>query len=246
MQSFQFNEFDAIGEETLEAMGRASNFNRWMYETIKPHCKGKILEIGSGAGNISGFFLDDNFNIMLTDIRENYCNKLRTKFNHNPFLLGIEKMNLTDPDFDARHKTLFDSFDTVFALNVVEHIENDSLAVENSRKLLKKGGHLIILVPSYSFLYNRFDHSLGHYRRYTTKSLSRLFYKNQLEIFHRQYFNFTGMLGWFFSGRVLNKKIIPVSQMKIFNQLVPLFKIIDSTLMHRAGLSTIVCGKKIV
>ena len=36
------------GTDTLEVISEADNFNRWMYETIKPHCSGEILEIGSG------------------------------------------------------------------------------------------------------------------------------------------------------------------------------------------------------
>jgi len=244
MQKFEFSEFDAIGEETLESMGQADLFNRWMYKTIRPRCKGQILEIGSGAGNMSKYFFEDDYQLLLTDIRDNYCKKLEQKFGHNPNLLGIEKMNLTDPEFDRNHKTLFNSFDTVFALNVVEHIEDDFLAVKNCYKLLKPNGHLIILVPSYQHLYNRFDVGLGHYRRYTKKSLSQLFRLNNFEITSKQYFNFVGIIGWFFSGQILNHNIIPNSQIKIFNQLVPLFKIIDKALFHRIGLSTIVIGKK--
>lgn len=243
-RKFQFSENDLIGEETLEAMGLAENFNRWMYQTIKPYCKGKIMEIGSGAGNISQFFIRDGFSIVLTDIRETYCQKLREKFSANPGLNGIEKINLVDPHFDQKHNRLFNTFDTVFALNVVEHIEDDMLAISNCKKLLKSGGHLIILVPSYKLLYNGFDRGLGHYRRYNRPTLSQLFIRHGFTILHKQYFNFAGILGWFVSGTLLRKKIIPSGQMKIYNQLVPLFKILDKIIFNAIGLSTIVVGRK--
>jgi 2-polyprenyl-3-methyl-5-hydroxy-6-metoxy-1,4-benzoquinol methylase len=49
---------------------------------------------------------------------------------------------------------------------VVEHIKDDRLAIANCKKLLKKNGHLIILVPAYRYLYNEFDKELEYYRRY--------------------------------------------------------------------------------
>jgi len=245
MPEFEFKEFDAIGEETLEAIGQANRFNQWMYQTIKPWCKGHILEIGSGAGNISKYFLEDNSQIMLSDIRKNYCQKLEHKFSDKKSLLGVTKMNLTDPDFDTKHLGIFNSFDTVFALNVVEHIEDDFHAIKNSYKLLKKGGHLVILVPSYQHLYNKFDIGLGHYRRYTLSSLARILQMNNLKIIRKQYFNFVGLFGWFFSGSILKKEQVPVGQVKVFNSLVPLFKILDLATFHRIGLSTIVVGKKV-
>ncbi len=244
MRNFEFTEYDEIGEETLDAIGKADRFNRWMYQTIKPHCKGSVLEIGSGAGNISKYFLADNFRITLSDIRESYCQRLSEKFGAESGLDGVSILNLTDPHFDKNHKALFNTFDTVFALNVVEHIEDDMLAVKNARKLLRPEGHLIILVPAYPKLYNRFDTGLGHYRRYTQKSLSRLFVANDFNIKAKQYFNFVGIFGWFFSGRILQKDMIPEGQMNIFNRLVPLFKIADAVVFRRFGLSAIVVGKK--
>lgn len=244
MRKFEFSEFDAIGEETLEAIGKAEKFNHWMYRTIKPWCKGEVLEIGSGAGNISKFFLEDGFRLTLTDIRKNYCKKLEGKFSGSPSLHGVVQMDLVDPDFDKTHASVLGTFDTVFALNVVEHIENDLLALQNSRKLLRPGGNLIILVPSYGWMYNRFDIGLGHYRRYTKKSLSRLFGKSGFQILHRQYFNFTGLFGWFVSGKILRKKVIPTGQVSLFNHLIPLVKLLDSLTFRSAGLSTIVVGKK--
>src|SRR5690606_6610600 len=135
-----------------------------------------------------------------------------------------------------------DSFDTVFALNVIEHIEDDIRAVANCKSLLRRNGTLIILVPSYSFLFNRFDKELGHHRRYNIPHLKNLFIRNDLEIIHSQHFNFAGMLGWYFSGNILKKKTIPEGQIKIYNTLVPMFRIIDKLLFNKVGLSTIVVG----
>ena len=57
-KEFEFTENDYVGEKTLDVIAEADKFNDWMYNTIKPFINGKVLEIGSGIGNISKFLLD--------------------------------------------------------------------------------------------------------------------------------------------------------------------------------------------
>jgi hypothetical protein len=109
---------------------------------------------------------------------------------------------------------------------------------------LKEGGNLVILVPAYMSLYNRFDEELGHYRRYTKKSLEKIFTANSLEIIHRQYFNFAGIPGWYVSGKIQKNRTIPGSQMAFYNRLVPVFRLFDKLILNSAGLSVIMVGRK--
>ena len=243
-QEIKFEPIDVIGQETLDVISQADRFNYWMYETIRPHCKGAVLEIGSGLGNISQCFLNDQFSITLTDIRANYSQVLRQKFQQHPTLQAVKQLDLTDPKFDQKFASLFNSFDTVFALNVVEHIKDDALALKNAKKLLRKDGHLVILVPSYQLLFNKLDTELGHYRRYTKQSLSKVFEQNKISIIHKSHFNFMGIFAWFISGRLQANNQIPDSQMRLYNFFVPIFKWIDALLLRQWGLSTIVVGKK--
>lgn len=244
MEKLEFKSNDITGASTLEVISKADKFNQWMYDTIKPFCKGNILEIGSGIGNISSCFLRDNFKIRLTDISEGYCEKLNETFSSNSSFQGAETMDLTDPDFDSKFSKYSGKFDTVFALNVVEHIYEDVLALQNCKKLLSPGGNVVILVPSYQALYNQFDTELDHYRRYTISSLSRVFQTAEIEIIHKQYFNFVGIFGWYISGSILKKKSIPENQMSLYNSLVPLFKKMDKLVLNQWGLSTLIVGKK--
>jgi len=244
MTEFAYKPLDAEGEKTLKTIALANHLNKWMYDCIKPFCKGKILEIGSGVGNISEYFMKDNSDILLTDIRDSYCDALREKFSDSETFLGIENMNLVDPEFDTRFGKYFDSFDTAFALNVVEHIFDDKLAIANCYKLLKPGGQLIILVPAYQWLYTDFDKELEHYRRYTRKRLESLFISHNLNITHSQYFNAAGIAGWIISGKIQHHRIIPAGQLRIFNSLVFIFKLFDRLIFNSFGLSVITVGKK--
>jgi SAM-dependent methyltransferase len=169
---------------------------------------------------------------------------LRKNLNTYPTLRDILLLDLVEVDFIEKNYNLLNKFDTVFALNVVEHINDDSLAIQNCYKLLKPGGNLIILVPAYEALYNRFDKELEHYRRYTQFKLNHLIKSNGFSVIHSQYFNLIGIFGWFFSGKILRKKTIPRDQMKLYNMLVPVFKIVDKITMQKAGLSVISVAKK--
>jgi 2-polyprenyl-3-methyl-5-hydroxy-6-metoxy-1,4-benzoquinol methylase len=244
MKDIEFQEEDKEGHSTLETIAKADKFNQWMFRTILPHCSGKILEIGSGIGNISRYFLESGWHITLSDIRKNYCDSLMQQFEHKKTLDGVLQINLTDQDFEMKYERLRNSFDTIFALNVVEHIKNDTLALNNAQYILKEQGNLIILVPAFQCLYNNFDEGLGHYRRYTKRTLQQIFTINRMNIVHSQYFNLMGIAGWFLSGKLLGKKSIPEGQMGIYNRLVPIFKIIDRITLHTFGLSVIVVGRK--
>ena len=236
---------DPEGERTLEVISRADRFNAWMYHTISPFCSGRVLEIGSGIGNISAFFLNNGHRITLSDLRPNYRERLNEKYSAFKNLESVIQLDLVDPVFPEKFRHLTHEFDTVFALNVIEHIRDDSLAIRNCHSLVKPGGNLIILVPAFQSLYNQFDKNLGHYRRYKQQSLNALLSKYGFKIIHNQYFNFGGILGWYVSGTILKKQTIPEGQMDFYNVLVPVFKLIDFVTFNRVGLSVIAVGKAV-
>ncbi len=245
MSTFEFREIDEEGMETLDVISEAVGFNEWMYSTIKPYCRGAILEIGSGIGNISTFFVRDKAQITLSDIRDNYCDRLRESYGHGSEAKAVEKIDLVNPAFDSEYGHLIGTFDTVFALNVVEHIKDDRLALKNCHKLLRNQGQVVILVPAYQALYNQFDVELGHFRRYTRTHLVSAIRTAGFQLVHSQYFNFAGILGWYVSGKLQKNKTIPSGQMKLYNALVPVFKLVDFIMLRSVGLSVIAVGKKL-
>jgi SAM-dependent methyltransferase len=64
------------------------------------------------------------------------------------------------------------SFDIVIMLDVLEHIEDDSVFLQQEVvPRLKPGGSLVISVPAHPSLFTSHDSFLGHYRRYTRSQL---------------------------------------------------------------------------
>jgi 2-polyprenyl-3-methyl-5-hydroxy-6-metoxy-1,4-benzoquinol methylase len=244
MSKSRFPKSDSKGFATLNAIAVADKFNKWMYETIKPFCSGQILEIGSGTGNISQFFLKDGLPVTLSDISSQYCQILTEKF-AAPYHPEVVQLDIAHPDFANQYASYLGKFDTVVALNVIEHISDDTWALENCRKLLKSGGTFIILVPAFQALYNRFDVELQHYRRYNKQTLKNFLKKGDFSITHIQYFNMMGISGWYLYGTVLKRRLISGNLMSSYNKLVPFFKILDKVSFNSLGLSVIAVGKKI-
>jgi len=245
MSEEQFATEDPAGQETLELFADTDLFNRWLFENLAPYCKDNILEIGSGIGNISKLLLERFQKVTLSDLRASYCQKLRDHFSTNQRLQQVIQLDLGDSEIGKSFPTLLNSFDTIIASNVVEHIGDDHLAVQNCSKLLKSKGRLVILVPAYQWLYNGFDSELGHYRRYNRKNLGRLLMDEGFELVHEKYFNAVGILGWWFSGSVLKKKILPKNQLNLYNKLIPMIRLADKVLLNKAGLSVIAVGEKL-
>lgn len=234
---------EQVGLTTLEHLSAADHLNDWMFETIKPFVKGMILEIGSGIGNISSFFIDNGIPLTLSDLSTSYCQHLRRKFTGESLVDDIIQLDLADEDFDNRHPELRSNFNTVFALNVVEHIRDHELAIENCRKLLAKKGHVIILVPAYPALYNVLDRELEHYRRYTYASLRNLLSRH-FDIVKMSSFNLAGVFGWYLSGNIMKKQTLPPGQLNLYNKLVPLFRVVDNLAFHQFGLSVVAVGRR--
>lgn len=233
-------EIDLEGESTLKAISRADNFNFWMYQQMEPYInKGDVLEIGSGIGNISKYIRTDG-NVVLSDLRKQYIDILQCLYPDRQ----IVTLDLVHPNFINEYSNLIGQFDFVFALNVVEHIKNDQLALSNMSKLLKKDGIMFVLVPAYQFLYNKFDVVLEHYRRYTRAELLGVL-PNSVKSKKTWYFNALGIAGWFIVGKVLGKRIIPESNMSIYNKIIPLARVIDFLLAKRIGLSVISISQKL-
>lgn len=133
--------------------------NRKMYygrvaELAKTSTGKVILEIGSGKA------VNDEYTYsarhLFPDVKDFIMTDINPDFGHK--ILDITKMN-------ARSK-----YDVVLCLNVLEHVYDFQLAVDNLYRSLKKGGQLVIAVP---FVFPLHDEP-GDYWRFTEHALRRI------------------------------------------------------------------------
>jgi SAM-dependent methyltransferase len=210
---------DVAGADTLEIMAAAPRYNAWMYDAIAAAIGRRILEVGSGIGNLSAFFLARGpERLVLTDLDPFYRDRLSARFAGRPEV-RIDQLRLPDPTAKARFAA--DRIDTVVALNVVEHIEDDIGALETMREILVANGRIVILVPALQSIYGEMDKELGHWRRYSKRTLADRFRRAGFRVEKLAWFNRVGVAGWWFNGRVRKVPRIPLDQLKRFDRLVP-------------------------
>ena len=96
---------------------------------------------------------------------------------------------------EEANKHLNKPADLVLLLDVVEHIEDDISFLNslNKNPAITSNTHIMITVPAYQGLFCSHDHFLGHYRRYTNKTLLETIQKTGFEKKHLGYF-FTSLI----------------------------------------------------
>lgn len=72
------------------------------------------------------------------------------------------------------------AFDVVIASDVLEHLENEAVALHEWKRILKPGGRLIVFVPAHMFLWSEHDEVNEHKRRYAKKALLQVIENNGL------------------------------------------------------------------
>ena len=72
---------------------------------------------------------------------------------------------------DVRRIPFEDEFEVMSAFDVLEHIEEDELALKQMHRAVLPGGGILLTVPQHPFLWNHTDEYAHHVRRYTAKEL---------------------------------------------------------------------------
>ena len=215
----------------LENLGEAERFNRWVLSRFEHHLGEDVLEVGCGSGTFTVLMAARGHRVTGIDIDPSYVETAKqrvAKFSGCRVACG----DATAADWPER-------FDTVVALDVVEHIEDDHAFLRRLARVLRPGGKLVVKVPAAPSLMSTLDRVVGHHRRYDKASLRETFRDAGLTPLSLSHFNVAGTLGWWLNGKVLKRTTPPGEQVKAFETLVPLFRAAESIVPPPFGLSLI-------
>lgn len=217
-------------------------YNGWIFSVIKPYISKRILEIGCGLGTTTKYYLHSPF-IVISDINDLYLRLVRKKFE------GIKNIKITKLNIeDAPPKKLKIlkkyKIDTVIAINVLEHINNDLLALKNINRILFPGGRVVLFIPALPSIYGSLDKKFGHYRRYTKGEIYNKLRMAHFKIEYTRYFNIIGLFWWFVTGRILKKNHLPRMTGRLLSIIVPILQKVESLIRIPTGQSLIVVGVK--
>jgi len=137
----------------------------------------KIIEIGAGTGNITKYLIKHGYKNI--SVGEMHLDGLKYAK-----LYGIKdcyQFNLLNIPFE-------DEFDTIMMFDVLEHLENDSLALKNIKQALKPKGIIALTVPAHMWLWSKNDTTACHKRRYNKRELKSILLKEGFDTLTINYF----------------------------------------------------------
>ena len=147
------------GVDNLEVMQEAVNYNRYLLNLVRHHAPahGKVLDFGAGGGQFAAPLSALGLDITALEPDSGLQQRLRDQ--------GLNAVGSTGEIRD-------ESYDYIYTLNVLEHIDDDAAALRSLHSKLRPGGKLLIYVPAFQILYTSMDAKVGHVRRYTREMLS--------------------------------------------------------------------------
>jgi glycosyltransferase involved in cell wall biosynthesis/ubiquinone/menaquinone biosynthesis C-methylase UbiE len=228
-----------IGAITLRRMSRLAAYNAWLHARFEAHLGERILEVGSGVGNQTRYFIDRE-RVVASDIEPHYIRELAARYGHRSNVrVASFRFPLSNAD---RRDLMAERLDTIVCLNVLEHIEEDERALKDFAGVLPPGGRLVLLVPAMPALYGTLDQHLNHYRRYDKEPLRRMVAEAGFEVETVRYLNRPAVLGWWLNSKVLRRRVLPRTQTRAFRLLLPLLRM-EEKRPPSFGMSLLVLGR---
>jgi SAM-dependent methyltransferase len=228
-----------VGQD-LETLADLPNYYDWIVEAFRPWLKGHTVEIGAGIGTISKRIVADVDHIDLVEPSVNLPKLMPESLKNNSKVsIFIETLEQRLPKMEDK------SCDTVIMVNVLEHIEDDGVALNELNRILKPGGHLLLFVPAMQFLYSKLDREHGHYRRYHLTSLEGLVQKNGFDLCYGRYFDLAGVLPWWLINKVGKRTSFNPRITRLYDRLaIPVTRTIESWIQPPLGKNIILIAER--
>lgn len=161
----------------------------------------RILNVGAALG-ASSIMLQEFGEVVSLEYNEECCD-----FVNQQLGLGFIQGSITALPFSDNE------FDLVCAFDVVEHVQEDQLALSELHRVCKPGGYTFTTVPTFKMLWSEHDVINEHVRRYTMRNYLALFDRKICSIHFKSYFNFF-LFPFVFTFRILSSMLKGKDQKK--------------------------------
>ncbi len=139
--------------------------NKCILNVIKNYqVEGVFLDIGGGNGYVTKMLQENGYETVLIEPGLAGCINAKSRG-----LNMVVNAALEDIQFSQSAKV-----SAIGAFDVIEHIEDDIAFLRSCYEVLDEKGKLFIAVPAFQSLWSEDDIIAGHFRRYTTDSLTRV------------------------------------------------------------------------
>ena len=232
------DDMGSAGEKTLQRVARLSRYNSWLWEQVSPYIGKRILEVGSGIGTMTRYFLGREL-VLATELDQQYLQRLQRAFANRPNL-AVRSLDLNEP---LPQWVPESQLDTILCCNVLEHIEDDEAVLSRFAQSLPSGGRVVLIIPALKRLYGEIDKAIHHYRRYDREEIVAKLERAGFRVETTKFFNIAGVPGWYLNSCLLKRKTVPGIQARLNSLLVPLLRL-EKYLPLPWGMSLLAVGQK--
>lgn len=227
------------GQE-LELFAVAKNWKGYWSSQIKSHLGKSVLEVGAGLGANTPYLIGPQQESWLgLEPDAALCTQISTTLANEPWRGKVRTIIGFLKDVPAA-----ETFDTLLYIDVLEHIEDDHAEMCAAFARLKPGGKVIVLSPAHPALYTPFDKAIGHFRRYTRKTL-RACTPPGAKLVSMFALDSVGLMASVANKLFLHQSMPTVDQVKLWDtKLVPLSRLADPVIGYGIGKSLIAIWQK--
>jgi SAM-dependent methyltransferase len=232
-------EFTYVGTE-LDLFAKATNWKAYLRRQITPYLGRKVLEIGAGLGGTTLHLCSGRHDRWIClEPDPALARRLESSIRAGdlPPCCQVEVGTVHDRPDEQK-------FDTLLYIDVLEHIKDDASEVVRAMKLVRPGGHVVALSPAQQSLFTSFDAAVGHYRRYSKKTIAALT-PSGLRLVRLRYLDSVGILASLGNRLVLNQNMPTAKQVALWDGvMVRLSRLVDPVTAYSLGKSVLAVWKK--
>jgi len=221
-------ESERIYNEAAQRMALLPNYYAWIASRFVAHVRGKVLDLGCGAGFVIRSYLAHADSVLGVDLDRGLLARLEAQHPD-----GKVRTACVDLLGDWHELADFRA-DVIVALDVLEHFEDDRAFVAKLREHLAPGGRVVLKVPAQSRLYGAIDEASGHFRRYDAAPLAELLESHGFRTLSLRHMNAAGAWGYRLRRRRKTGFSLTFSpgKLRCVNALIPALALLD----HVPGL----------
>ena len=233
---------DRYAADDLETMQGAKRYAAHLFELFRPYVGRRVLEVGCGIGTMSERLAGVADRVLGIEPNPSCAVQVREHMRAEPkFSLRECLLEDCDPVELASHR-----FDTVFCVNVLEHIEDD----------VGRAGHVHARRAAWRPRAGLGAGGAGRLRParrragaspplHQARPCRRRSRARELEIVSLRYTNPIGLIGWMYNAHVGKSTTHSPMQIKLFETLVAPWALpLDRLIPPPVGLSLVAVGRR--
>lgn len=228
----------ATGRRLEDASGEHQRrYRAYQFDLISRHCGRSVLEVGAGLGEFASQF-GSLERLVVTDVDPACVLSMTERFADRT---EVETRQL---DLQRPVEPLDAPVSTVVAINVLEHIVQDSAALHSLATLVEPGGAIVVWVPGYMQLYGDFDRRVGHVRRYTPDTLRAAIMGAGLTCQEVRPVNMLGAVAWWLAVRRGGVDAPDPRMLRIYDRtVVPVTRLLETWVTPPFGQSVLAVAR---